>query len=313
MKKALLYIFIAFIGLILGFTASSWHEDIPVEEIIEKYAYENSQFLELDGMNVHYRINGDTGETVVLLHGTASSLHTWEGWTKELSKYYRVVSFDMPGFGITGPEPNGVYTRERYLKFIDDMLVQLNIDSCYMAGNSFGGYMTWSYAVAHPEKVKKIAILNSSGYPRGDQPTPISFRLQKLNWMKPVLTNVTPMSLVRKGVKVVYYDDSKITEELIQRYADLLLRAGNRGGLMGKTQQITYDHVDEIKQIQCPTLIMWGDSDGLVNVEAAPRFHADIPNSELLIYENMGHVPMEEIPERSVADFMAFLQKSFSV
>ena len=82
---------------------------------------------------------------------------------------------------------------------------------------------------------------------------------------------------------------------------------------MGKTQQITYDHVDEIKQIQCPTLIMWGDSDGLVNVEAAPRFHADIPNSELLIYENMGHVPMEEIPERSVADFMAFLQKSFSV
>lgn len=309
MKRAILLIVFGLIGLLCGYIASAWHGDIPVEEIIEKYTYDNSQFLELDGMKVHYRINGDTGETVVLLHGTAASLHTWEAWTQELSKYYRVVSFDMPGFGITGPEPNGVYTRERYLKFIDDVLVKLDVDSCYMAGNSFGGYMTWSYAVAHPNKVRKIAILNSSGYPRGDQPTPISFKLQKMKWLKPVLTHLTPKSLVRRGVEVVYYDDSKITEERVQRYMDLLLREGNREGLMGKTQQITYDYVEEIKQVQCPTLIMWGDDDRLVNVSAAPSFHADIPNSELLIYENMGHVPMEEIPERSVADFIAFLKK----
>jgi pimeloyl-ACP methyl ester carboxylesterase len=309
MMKILKYILIGLIALVIIVVVKDWKSDIPVEDLIEKYAYDNSQFLELDGMNVHYRINGDTGETIVLLHGTAASLHTWEDWTTELSKYYRVVSFDMPGFGITGPEPNGDYTRGRYLKFIDDMLVKLNIDTCYMAGNSFGGYMTWSYAVKHPEKVKKIAILNSSGYPRGDQPTPVSFKLQKMNWMKPILTHITPMSLVRKGVEVVYFDDSKIKEERVQRYMDLLLREGNRGGLMGKTQQITYDYVDEIKQVQCPTLIMWGDSDMLVNVEAAPKFHADIPNSELLVYENMGHVPMEEIPEKSAKDFMAFLEK----
>lgn len=309
MKKALKYLFRGFLILLVVFNITNYYSDIPVETIIEKYGYDNSQFLELDGMNVHYRVNGDTGEAVVLLHGTASSLHTWEGWTKELSKYYRVVSFDMPGFGITGPEPNNDYTRERYLTFIDDVLVKLNVDSCYMAGNSFGGYMTWSYAVAHPEKVKKIAILNSSGYPRGDQPTPISFKMQKMDWLRPVITHITPRFLVEKSVKVVYYDDSKITDELVDRYMDLLLREGNRGGLMGKTQQITYDHSSEIKNVQCPTLIMWGDSDGLVNVEAAPKFHADIPNSELLIYENMGHVPMEEIPEKSVADFISFLRK----
>lgn len=309
MKKALLVLLAAVVVLVVGFNVANYHADIPVETIIEKYAYDNSQFLDLDGMKVHYRINGDTGETVVLLHGTASSLHTWEGWTKELSKEYRVISFDMPGFGITGPEPNGVYTRERYLKFIDDVLNALHVDSCYMAGNSFGGYMTWSYAAHHPEKVKKIAILNSSGYPRGDQPTPISFKMQKQEWLRPMITHITPKSLVEKSVRVVYYDDSKITDALVDRYFELLLREGNRGGLMGKTQQITYDFTDEIKQVQCPTLIMWGDSDGLVNVEAAPRFHEDIPNSELLIYENMGHVPMEEIPERSVQDFMDFLKR----
>jgi pimeloyl-ACP methyl ester carboxylesterase len=309
MKKVIFYLLLGLIGLFCGYIVSSWHDDIPVEELIEKYGYDNSQFLELDGMHVHYRLNGDTGETVVLLHGTAASLHTWEGWINELSKQYRVVSFDMPGFGFTGPEPNGVYTRERYQKFVEDVLVKLNVDTCYMAGNSFGGYMAWSYAVNHPDKVKKLAILDASGYPRGDQPTPISFKLQKLDWLRPVITHITPSSLVRKSVEVVYYDDSKITDELVQRYFDILLREGNRGGLMGKMQQITYNYSDEIKLVQCPTLIMWGDSDCLVNVEAAPKFHADIPNSELLIYENMGHVPMEEIPERSVADFIAFLQK----
>lgn len=309
MKKSLGLLCIIIASSILIFGITAWKTDIPVEEIIEKYAYDNSQFFELDGMNVHYRITGNTGETVVLLHGTASSLHTWEGWTSELSKYYRVVSFDMPGFGITGPEPNDVYTRERYLKFIDDVLVKLNIDSCYMAGNSFGGYMTWSYAAKHPDKVKKIAILNSSGYPRGKQPTTLGFRLQTVEWLQPVVANITPRWIVRKSVKMVYYDDAKITEQLVQRYFDLLLREGNRGGLTGKMTQINYKHTDEIKLVQCPTLIMWGDDDRLVNVRDAPKFHTDIPNSELIIYENMGHVPMEEIPERTVSDFMAFLQK----
>ena len=309
MKRVIQIILLGLLVLLVGFNVMNYHADIPVEEIIEKYAYENSQFLELDGMKVHYRLNGDSGETVVLIHGTASSLHTWEGWTKELEKKYRVVSFDLPAFGITGPEPNGVYTRERYLKFIDDVLNALEIDSCYMAGNSFGGYLTWSYAAHHPDRVKKIAILNSSGYPRGDQPTPISFKMQKQEWLKPIITNITPRFLVEKSVKVVYYDDSKITDGLVTRYMELLLREGNRAGFMGKTQQITYDYVDEIKQVQCPTLIMWGDQDILVNVDAAPRFHEDIPNSELLIYENMGHVPMEEIPEQSVIDFMAFLER----
>lgn len=309
MKKVLIFTLIGAVGFICGFIATSLEKDIPVEEIIDRYAYDNSQFLDLDGMRVHYRINGDTGATVVLLHGTASSLHTWEAWTEALAKEYRVISFDMPGFGITGPEPNGVYTRERYLKFIDDVLNALDVDSCYMAGNSFGGYMTWSYAAQHPDKVKKIAILNSSGYPRGDQPTPISFRMQKMEWLRPIITHITPRSMVRRSVEVVYEDDSKITDELVNRYRDLLLREGNRAGLMGKTQQITYDFTDEIRQIGCPTLIMWGDNDQLVNVEAAYRFKEDIPHAELLIYEQMGHLPMEEMPERSVRDFMDFLKR----
>ncbi len=283
--------------------------DIPIEQIREKYSYPDSRFIRLDGMDVHYRITGDSGAFIVLLHGTGSSLHTWEGWTQELSMHYRVVSFDLPGFGLTGPEPAGIYSRGRYLRFIDDMLVKLDIDSCHMAGNSFGGYMAWSYAAQHPEKVRKLALLNASGYPQDHRSAPIGFRMQRVKWLKPLLTRITPEFLIRKSVKDVYYDDSKVTDELVQRYYDLLLREGNRGGLMGKSAQITYGHANEIRLVRCPTLIMWGDSDKLVNAEAASRFHADIPDSELLIYGNMGHVPMEEIPEISARDLIAFLQK----
>lgn len=309
MKKVILIAIVVLVALLAGFIASSYHEDIPAQEVIDRYAYEDSKFLQLNGMNVHYRITGDTGQYVVLLHGTAASLHTWEGWTEVLSKQYRVVSFDLPGFGFTGPEPDNVYTRERYLTFIHDMLNELDIDSCHMAGNSFGGYMAWSYAVRHPDRIMRMAILNSSGYPRGKQPTPLGFKVQRVDWLEPVLLNITPRPIVKKSVQLVYHDDSKITEELVQRYFEILLCDGNRRGLMGKMTQITYEFTNEISQIQTPTLIMWGEHDRIVTPEDAPKFHREIPSSELIVYNHLGHVIMEEDPSTTVADFMDFLKK----
>jgi len=309
MKKFFVWGFIALFGFALGFIASAYRNDIPAEIIKEKYSYSDSHFFELDGMEVHYRIVGDTGETIVLLHGTAASLHTWEGWTKELSEHYRVVSFDLPGFGLTGPEPDNVYTRERYVKFIHDVLQHLQIEDCHMAGNSFGGYLAWNYAVSFPNEVKTLGLLDASGYPRGDQPTPVSFKMQNQKWLKPILEKITPRTLIKRSVETVYFDNGKITEAQVDRYYELLLREGNRGGLMGKSIQIKQDNSEDIKKVACPTLIMWGADDNLVWAKDAPKFHADIPNSELLIYEEMGHIPMEEIPVRSANDYMAFLQR----
>lgn len=293
---------------VIAFLVFGYQADIPVEELKAKYAYVDSQFAEISGMTVHYRVTGE-GAVVVLLHGTGASLHTWEEWTKDLAKDHQVIGIDLPGFGLTGPDPNNSYSPKRYVQFLEDVLTHLNVDSCAMAGNSFGGYVAWNYAVTHPDKVKKLCLINSSGYPRGDQPTPLSFKLASNKITQPLVRNVTPRMIVEKTVNVVYFNDDKVTEDLVDRYFDMLLRQGNRSGLIGRLNQVKNENSEDIKKIECPTLIMWGDDDQLVRPEDAYRFDADIRNSKLIMYKDMGHVPMEEIPEQTVAEFRAFLKE----
>jgi pimeloyl-ACP methyl ester carboxylesterase len=114
--------------------------------------------------------------------------------------------------------------------------------------------------------------------------------------------------MVEKMLRTVYYDDSKVTSQLMDRYFEMLLMEGNRDGLIGRLNQVRNENSEEIKKIICPTLIMWGDDDQLVRPEDAYKFEADILGSQLIMYENMGHVPMEEIPEQTVSDFRKFLE-----
>ena len=289
---------------VIAFLVFGYQADIPVEEMKAKYAYADSEFAHISGMTVHYRVTGE-GPVVVLLHGTGASLHTWEHWTIDLASDHRVISVDLPGFGLTGPDPNNNYSPTRYVQFLDDILTHLKVDSCTIAGNSFGGFVAWNYAVAHPEKVKNLCLINSSGYPRGDQPTPLSFKLASNKLTQPLVRHVTPRMMVEKTVNVVYFNDDKVTEALVDRY----LREGNRSGLIGRLNQVKNENSEDIKKIACPTLIMWGDDDQLVRPEDAYKFESDIPNSKLIMYEDMGHVPMEEIPEQTVADLRKFLRE----
>lgn len=307
MRKALLWILgitmvLLVVGLSLGYRA-----DIPLSELKERYTYPESQFMEVDGMPVHYRITGSGQHTVVLLHGTSSSVHTWEAWTEMLNPHFRVVSFDLPGFGLTGPFTHTDYSPERYLVFMEQVLDRIGVDTFHMAGNSFGGFLAWRFAVQHPERVQRLVLLNSSGYPRGDQPTPLGFRLAMIEPLRPLFTRITPRAVVSRTVHEVYYDQSKVTDALIDRYHALLLREGNRDALMHRIQQVKHETAEAVRQIACPTLIIWGDHDRVVTPDDAPKFHRDIAGSRLIVYDRMGHVPMEEDPQRTMADVLPFL------
>jgi pimeloyl-ACP methyl ester carboxylesterase len=308
MKKIILYFSLALVLLLVAFSIFSYRADIPVDELIAKHAYPDSRFVEVDGLQVHYRITGEGKEkTVVLLHGTSSSLHTWEKWTELLDPHFRVVSFDLPGFGLTGPFPHSDYSPERYLEFLEKVLDRLEVDTFHLAGNSFGGFLAWRFALDHPERVSKLVLLNSSGYPRGDQPTPLGFRMAMNEPLRPIFTHFTPRSVVSRTVHEVYFDQSKVTDALIDRYYDLLLREGNRDALMHQIQQVKHETAEAVRNISCPTLILWGDHDRVVTPEDAPKFQRDIQGSQLIIYEGMGHVPMEEDPQRTMADVLPFL------
>jgi len=309
--KPILKKFLIFLGIltliIFGYTWLNYASDKSFEELKTKWAYDNSQFLEMDGMPVHYRINGE-GEPLVLIHGTGASLHTWEKWTKILEKDYKIISLDMPAFGLTGPNPKGVYTLEYYAKFLDSFLKKIEVDTFSIAGNSLGGGIAWKYASLFPKKVKSMILVDPMGYPRKGE-LPFALRLAANKYASQYLKVVTPKSLFYKSMNEVYHNDDLVTDELVNRYYEMYLREGNRQAFVDRAREKETIDTSIIASIKTPTLILWGEKDIWISPEDAPKFQRDIEGSELIIYPNAGHVPMEEIPELSAHDAGVFLKK----
>ncbi len=142
-------------------------DDKPVSELTTRWAQPPSTFINIDGMQVHIRDEGpaNAAHTIVLIHGTGASLHTWDGWSHTLSEHYRVIRFDLPAFGLTGPEPDNNYTIERYVDVVIKVLDALNVERATLAGNSLGGYIAWATAVLYEERVSKLILIDASGYP----------------------------------------------------------------------------------------------------------------------------------------------------
>lgn len=307
-RKLILGFSIPLLLLFVGF-AILYTPDKNFEELKNKYSYPDSQFLNMDGMQVHYRING-SGKTLVLLHGTSSSLNDWEKWIDIFSKKYRVVSVDLPGFGLTGPNTDGKYDRTSYLNFLNNFFQETHCDSFILCGNSFGGYLAWNYTLNHPEQVEQLVMLNPSGAPLDVSKMPIGFRLMKSPGASLFMKYITPYSVVQKTSEKVFSKPELADKAFIDRHYDLLLREGNREALIKKSAQITHDNFDDIAKIKCPTLLIWGDQDFVLPVGDAALFHEKIAHSELIIYPNVGHIPMIEIAEKSAADVESFLAKN---
>lgn len=294
------------------FIGMNYHADMDYSELKDKYSHANSRFTEIKGMPVHYSIEGKGKKTLLLLHGTGGSLHDWNQWMPAFENDFKIIRLDLPGFGLTGPNPQNRYDRIFYQVFLESFVDRLGLRDFHIAGNSFGGFLAWNYALENPGKVDKLVLLNSSGYPRGNKALPIGFRLAQNENLAPIISKITPRFLIKKTILDAYEDDSKVSEELVDRFFELLLREGNRDAMFGKMQQIKTDNWQQIKKIKVPTLIMWGDRDEIVPVGDAYRFHKDIAHSEFVMYENIGHMPMEEIPVQSAKDVLEFLDKGMA-
>ncbi len=278
--------------------------DIPLQQLLPAYAGGASRFLNVDGVRVHYRDEGQ-GPPVVLLHGTGASLHTWEAWTAVLGRSHRVLRMDLPGFGLTGPSPRADYSVKAYVAFLESFRQALGLERFALAGNSLGGQVAWNYAVAHPEVVTDLILVDPDGFPN---PKPaLVFRLARIPVLSRLLTALDPGPLVRKSLQDAYGDPTRVTDEQLQRYRALSLRAGNRDAFVARVQHPEPDRTEALPRISARTLVLWGEKDRLIPATDAVRFAHAIPGATLLVYPGVGHVPMEEIGERSAADVEAFL------
>ncbi len=310
-KSKIKYFVYLFVISLIFVIRGGVYADISVEDLKNDYANEQSQFIEVNEMQVHYRDEGD-GFPIVLVHGTAASLHTWDAWTHELKKTNRVIRMDLPAFGITGPNKNADYSLEAYTTFLHSFLEKLQLKKFHIAGNSLGGNIAWNYTADYPENVEKLILVDASGLPTNKQP-PAIFKMAKTPLLKTLFLYVTPKILIKKNIEEVYADDSKITDALVDRYHKMALRIGNRKAFIDRAKTDfgldSIVNINKLKSIQTPTLLIWGAQDLWIPLGNGIRMDRILVNSKLEVLENSGHVPMEENPNESLKILKNFLFK----
>jgi pimeloyl-ACP methyl ester carboxylesterase len=305
-------------GLLLMLTALvlsySHMPDRPVEALVARWAPPPSDFIEVKGQVVHLRDEGPRGDAapIVLLHGTSASLHTWEGWARELKTRRRVISFDLPGFGLTGPFA-GQYTPDdyrgdSYARFVLDVLDVLKVPRVVLGGNSLGGEIAWRVATLAPERVERLILVDASGPDFTPESVPAGFVMARLPVLGWISQHVLPRELVAQGLANVYGDPSRVTPALVDRYFELTLREGNRRALGQRLRQLQHGQdVARIGSVRQPTLILWGARDRLIPPSVAQEFERRIAGSQRVVLDGLGHVPHEEDPARSLQPVKAFL------
>jgi len=288
--------------------------DRSVDSLVTRWAPPPSDFMYVKGQFVHLRDEGPRDDTtpLVLIHGTASSLHTWQGWVGDLRARKRVITFDLPGFGLTGPF-TGQYPRDDYhadnlARFTLDLLDALHVQRFAIGGNSLGGEVAWRVAAMAPSRADRLILVDATGYAFVPEHIPAGFQLARVPGLNRLGEFLTPRSVVEDSVREVYGDPSRVTGALVDRYFEMLTREGNRRALNLRMEVIASDLAPErIKTLKLPTLILWGAQDHLVPPVNAQHFHTDIAGSQLVVFPGLGHVPQEEDAQQSVAPVRAFL------
>jgi len=289
--------------------------DRSLESLVARWAPAPSDFIELkvDGATqlVHLRDEGPRADLhpIVLLHGTSASLHTWEGWVRALKSERRVITVDLPGFGLTGPNASGDYSDAQYLRFVGALLDHLQLDSVVLGGNSLGGEIAWEFALQAPLRVSALILVDAGGLAFTPQSVPLGFTLARLPVLRELMRELLPRQLIERSVRSVYGDPDKVSAPLVDRYFELTLREGNRAALLQRAKQMEPgQYADRLSTLKQPTLILWGGRDRLIPPDSAQIFRREIAGSRLVTFDELGHVPQEEDPARTVAAVQDFLK-----
>lgn len=289
--------------------------DIPYATLEARYANAESQYLDLaDGLKVHYRDQGKAdGPVLVMVHGFSASLHTWEPWVAILGKDYRIITLDLPGHGLTRAPDGYLIPRTGFVEVIDAVVSRLGVSRFTLIGNSMGGGAAWQYALAHPGKLEGLVLVNAAGWPREGEAaegSPIAFRILRNPVGRFLVKDLDASAMTRQGLRSAFEPTPDMADEaMVTRYVEFARAPGHREIILGlMSGEPEYATTERLAAIKVPTLVIHGDTDLLIPASAAQKFGAAIPGSTVIIYEKVGHVPMEQIADRSAGDLAAWLR-----
>jgi pimeloyl-ACP methyl ester carboxylesterase len=285
--------------------------DVRDVEAREKYGNPPSQFITLpSGATVHYRDQGQrNGLPLVLLHGSNASLHTWEPWVAQVGDQFRMISIDLPAHGLTGPTPGEDYSQEAMAQFVNEFTTVMHIERFALAGNSMGGGIAARFAIHYPERLTHLILVDAAGMPTKEPRDPgLGFIIARTPVLQNLMLYVTPRGMFEEGLKKAIENDALVTPEMVDRYWILNRKAGNRAASL-KRFQTPFDTFvqDNAAKIRTPTLILWGEKDTLTPRDMGTAYNAAIKGSKLVVFRNVGHIPMEEVPDQSARIVREFL------
>lgn len=307
------------LAVVLAILAAFWMLRTPDSDSVAmtaKYGGPDAQFAAGPaGQRIHYRDQGKRdGPVMILLHGSNSSLHTWEPLVRRLGGTYRIVTLDLPGHGLTGGTPDKDYGADGMIAAVDVVAAKLDLDHFILGGNSMGGWVAWRYALARPEHVEALLLLDAAGMPprKGDKAAPsnIGFRILKYPAGRWLAGQITPRGLIEKSLRGSVEKQGIVDDAMVDRYWELLRFPGNREATsLRATLDREPEMADQIGAITAPTLILFGQRDRLINPSAAQSFHERIKGSEVVLLDGVGHLPMEEAPDATAAAISDFLNR----
>ncbi len=263
----------------------------------------DSQFIMIDGIEFHYKTSGDGDPTLILLHGFGASTYSWEKVIDPLSSYGTVIAYDRPAFGLTERplqwKRNNPYSTQAQVDQLIKLMDAFEIDQAILVGNSAGGRISFETALQHPERVRAIIAVDAAVYSEG----------RTSSWIKPLLRtpqmrHLGPLIARRiqeNGDEIIrraWHDPSLITEDVYIGYREPLQIADwDRALWELSAAPGIKDLAGRISGVEHPTLVITGDDDRIVPTDLSIKLAADLPNANLAVLPNCGHVPQEECPE----------------
>ncbi len=307
--KILKFLGIGLVGLIafnaIGVLIAAWmYRDIPAAELEARYLADSSRFLNVDGVRMHYRDEGQ-GPVLVLIHANFSNLIDWDLVVAELLEDHRVIRFDMPSHGLTGPDPGGDYTLPRTIAITEQFVDALGLESFSIGGTSLGGTVSIHYAARHPERIEQLVLLSPGALEGREQAR------RGLPDAARVLEVILPRRLPEFMLRSAYGDPDAVPEEMIDRWHDMWLREGQREAQLDRLSQYESGDLEGVAaQVRAPTLLLWGEANPQAKVDQAYELEEMLSGVEalrMIIYPGIGHMAYQEAGTEIGRDIRAWL------
>ena len=308
----LIFVFAAMMGALALPVSAQEPDPLTLTELRAKYADEDSQFIELDGAEIHYKDEG-SGPPIVLLHASYTNLETWRYVVDALKSSHRVIRLDFPNVGLSGPEtktPDGgkFHLIERNVEIVDLLVEALDLGKVNIIATSSGGSVGFRYASYNADQVNRLLLINSAGMPRTRQTNPNRERADRAQWDG---MTYRPMEFWDLGFGTNFPSEADPPEWLMELVFDINRRKIDPDG--AEYYFNTGDPETIISKITAPTMIMWGmDNPTVMHLEGTVFSHW-LTSAPSLVkkYPGLGHYPYIEDPDTVVPDIVAFFAGEF--